>query len=78
MRDSFTHDYVDIFDPRFPNRGVCLPLEQMNLEQLEFFRECYYLGLIAPTVFGTDADGTPTAPHGWSIHGAPKLRPEDQ
>ena len=66
----------DFFDPAFPDRGVCLPFEQMTPEQFAAWREAYYDGLIV-SPFGRDADGNERAPHGISIHGVPKLRPED-
>lgn len=64
------------FDPRFPGRGICLPFEHMTPEQFAAWRDDYYAGLMAP-VFGVDANGDPIAPYGMSIHGEPKLRPED-
>jgi hypothetical protein len=71
-------DFISYFDPQFKGLGVCLPFEEMSAEQFAQWREDYYAGLIAHYVFGYDDNGQPNAPHGWSIHGAPKLRPEDQ
>lgn len=66
------------FDDRFPCRGVVKPFEDMTEAEFLLWREDYYSGLMAFTPFGKDADGNDLAPHGWSVHGVPKLRPEDR
>jgi hypothetical protein len=70
-------DDVSYFDPDSPGRGVCLQICEMDEEQYALFAEDFYAGLIAPDVFGVDANGEPIAPHGMSVHGVPRLRPED-
>jgi hypothetical protein len=77
-----TKPMVDYFDPRFPGRCIPLPFDQMTPEQFAEWREDYYLG-IAACPFGYELDEQcrivyPNVPHGMSIHGVPRLRPEDQ
>lgn len=64
----------DCSQPGCPMR----PVEQMNEYQLAEFTELFYDGLIAPdAAFGRDAEGNIRAPHGWSVHGVPRLHPAD-
>jgi hypothetical protein len=66
----------------FYDEHGCLPLDEMTPEQFAQWRECYYLGIMC-CPFGQEIDAAghivyTNVPHGMSIHGVPKLRPEDQ
>jgi len=54
-----------------------VPFEFMTVEQFAEWREDYYLGLLV-SPFGRDDDGKDIVPHGMSIHGVPKLHPDDE
>jgi hypothetical protein len=57
-------------------------IDKMTPQEFAEWRELYYLGIMA-CPFGQDFDASgsviyPLVPHGMSVHGVPKLRPEDQ
>jgi hypothetical protein len=71
-------DDVSYLDNGFPGRGVVKAFEEMTVEEFALWREDYYLGLMAFSPFGKNEHGEDLAPHGSSVHGVAKLRPEDQ
>ena len=66
------------FDDKFPGRGIVKPIEEMTVEEFAEWREDYYLGLMAFTPFGKDDNGRDIVPYGMSVHGVPKLHPDDE
>lgn len=58
------------------------PVSEMTPEEFAEWREDYYLGImVSPFGQHFDRGGNviyDNVPHGMSIHGVPKLRPEDQ
>ena len=55
---------------------IALPLTNSEWKE---FRADYYLGLLAcPFGYKLDDPVTPLAPWGTSIHGVPKLHPDDE
>lgn len=56
--------------------------DEMTPEEFAEWREDYYLGIMV-CPFGQDLDEHghviyPCVPYGMSVHGVPKLRPDDQ
>lgn len=51
-------------------------VEEMTSEEFAEFRDDYYESA-SLCVFGLDSNGQLIAPHGTSVYGVPKLRPED-